>query len=112
MTVWYNTVLKNKIIKDREPKFISWLTSCDFPETQLHSSMLSSIQFFVTPWTVAHQVPLSMEFSRQEHWNKLPFPNPEAQFLISKKGSISSFSVAKIKVRYRLISQKNKRKNK
>ena len=29
---------------------------------------------FVTPWTVAHQAPLSMEFSRQEHWRGLPFP--------------------------------------
>ena len=31
----------------------------------------------VAPWTVAHQVPLSMEFSRQEYWNVLPFPSPE-----------------------------------
>ena len=31
---------------------------------------------FVIPWTVAHQVPLSMEFSRQEYWNGLPFPSP------------------------------------
>ena len=28
------------------------------------------------PWTVACQVPLSMEFSRQEYWNGLPFPSP------------------------------------
>ena len=28
--------------------------------------MLNSIQLFVAPWTVAHQAPLSMEFSRQE----------------------------------------------
>ena len=31
----------------------------------------------VTPWTVACQAPLSMEFSRQEYWNELPFPSPE-----------------------------------
>ena len=31
----------------------------------------------VTPWTVAHQVPLPMEFSRQEHWSGLPIPPPE-----------------------------------
>ena len=30
-----------------------------------------------TLWIVAHQAPLSMEFSRQEHWNGLPFPIPE-----------------------------------
>ena len=30
----------------------------------------------VTSWTVAHQAPLSMEFSRQEYWSGLPFPSP------------------------------------
>jgi len=30
----------------------------------------------VTPWTVAHQAPLSMEFSRQEYWSGLLFPSP------------------------------------
>ena len=29
-----------------------------------------------TPWTVARQAPLSMEFSRQEYWSGLPFPSP------------------------------------
>ena len=28
------------------------------------------------PWTVAHQAPLSMEFSGQEYWSGLPFPSP------------------------------------
>ena len=31
---------------------------------------------FATPWTVARQAPLSMGFSRQEHWSRLPFPSP------------------------------------
>ena len=31
---------------------------------------------FVTLWTVAHQIPLSMGFSRQEYWSGLPFPSP------------------------------------
>ena len=30
----------------------------------------------MTPWTVAHQAPPSMEFSRQESWSGLPFPSP------------------------------------
>ena len=38
--------------------------------------LLSCILFFVTPWTVAHQAPLSMGFSRQEYCNGLPFPSP------------------------------------
>ena len=37
---------------------------------------LSRVQLFVTSWTVAHQAPLSMEFSRQEYWTGLPFPSP------------------------------------
>ena len=32
-----------------------------------------------TPWTVAHQAPLSMEFSRQEYWSGLLFPSPGCQ---------------------------------
>ena len=34
---------------------------------------LSHVQFFATPWTVAVQAFLSMEFSRQEYWSGLPF---------------------------------------
>ena len=30
---------------------------------------------FATPWTVVHQAPLSMGFSRQEYWSGLPFPS-------------------------------------
>ena len=38
--------------------------------------MLNKVQLFTIPWTVAHQAPLSMEFSRQEDWSGLPFPSP------------------------------------
>ena len=31
---------------------------------------------FATPWTVAHQAPLSMGFSTQEYWSGLPFSSP------------------------------------
>ena len=37
---------------------------------------LGDVRLFVTPWTVAHQAPLFMGFSRQEYWNGLPFPSP------------------------------------
>ena len=37
---------------------------------------LSRVRLFATPWTVAHQAPPSMEFSRQEYWSELPFPSP------------------------------------
>ena len=38
------------------------------------SHVLSHIQLFVSPWTVAPQASLSMGFSRQEHQSGLPFP--------------------------------------
>ena len=37
--------------------------------------LLSCVQLFATPWTVAYQTP-SMGFSRQECWSGLPFPSP------------------------------------
>ena len=38
--------------------------------------MLSCVQLFVTPWTIVCQVPLSLEFSRQEYWSGFLFPSP------------------------------------
>ena len=38
------------------------------------SQSLGHVQLFSMPWTVVCQALLYMEFSRQEHWNKLPFP--------------------------------------
>ena len=37
---------------------------------------LSRVRLFATPWTVAYQASLSMEFSRQEYWSGFPFPSP------------------------------------
>ena len=42
-----------------------------------HIVSCSVISDSVTPWTVAHQAPLSMEFSRQKYWSGLPFLSPE-----------------------------------
>ena len=39
--------------------------------------MLSHALLFVIPWTVTCQAPLSMGFSRQEYWSRLPFPSAE-----------------------------------
>ena len=38
--------------------------------------VLSHVQLFAAPWTIACQISLSMEFPRQEYWNGLPFPTP------------------------------------
>ena len=39
-------------------------------------SCFSRVQLFVALWIIAHQAPLSMEFSRQGYWSELPFPSP------------------------------------
>ena len=50
--------------------WLTWLLSaCVF-------SCSNHVQLFATPWTVAHQAPLSMGFSRQDYWSGLPCPSP------------------------------------
>ena len=51
---------------------------CHFP-SPVHVCMLSRfsrVRLCATLWTAADQAPLSMGFSRQEHWSGLPFPSP------------------------------------
>ena len=47
-----------------------------FKKWKVKVKSLSRVWLFATPWTVAYQAPLSMGFSRQEHWSGLPFPSP------------------------------------
>ena len=51
----------------------NWATDT---QVRVCARLLRHIRLFVTPWTVACQAPLSMEFSRQESWCGLPFPTP------------------------------------
>ena len=51
-------------------KFYEWLKV----KGKVSHSVVSDS--FVTPWTVAHQAPLTMGFSRQEYWSRWPFPSP------------------------------------
>ena len=44
--------------------------------SDLKVKLLSRVQLFATPWTVAYQAPPSVGFSRQECWSGLPFPSP------------------------------------
>ena len=71
-------ILENKVIKLYYWgmfHFLNKITVCVL-------SRFSCVWLFATLWKVAHQTPLSMEFSRQEHWSGLPcphqggFPNP------------------------------------
>ena len=52
------------------------LSGDELKQSEVKSESLSHVQLFAALWTVAHQAPLSMEFSRQEHWSGLPFPSP------------------------------------
>ena len=47
---------------------------------KVKGKLLSCVQVLVTPWTAAHQVPLSMGFSRQEYWSGVPLPSPAVLF--------------------------------
>ena len=64
----------------RHPRAISIALICVLgtwaacPREQAY--VLSRVQLCVTLWTVAHQCPLSMRFSRQEYWRGLSFPPP------------------------------------
>ena len=42
----------------------------------VHAQSLSHVRLFATPWTVAHQAPLSVGFPKQEYWNGLLFSPP------------------------------------
>ena len=53
-------------IKQGEPLMFSWVPAC-------MPSRFSRVQLFATPWTLAHQAPLSMGLSRQEYWGAMPF---------------------------------------
>ena len=49
------------------------------------------VQLCPTPWTVAHQVPLSMEYSRQEYWSGLLFPYSRGSSWPRERTQISCF---------------------
>ena len=83
----FNGVCKIKSIFILIPRYIFYLFQCvdictDNAKIEgkilacVHAQSLTCVQLFATPWTVAHQAPLSMQFSRQEYWSGLPFPPP------------------------------------
>ena len=64
-------------IKRLLKSFAHFICACVCVCTHAYMCMLSHfihVRLFATPWTVACQVPLSMEFSRQEYWSGLPCP--------------------------------------
>ena len=66
------SIFQGDTMKSQQPK--ETLTLSLFVVVVIRS--LSHAQLFVTPRTVAHQVPLSMRLSRQAYWSLLPFSSP------------------------------------
>ena len=65
------------------------------PTWQLEGKLLllllncfSRVRLCATLWTAAHQAPLSLGFSRQEHWSGLPFPSPVHTCMLSHFSSV------------------------
>ena len=72
-------VVKTAHFRCREHKFYPWWGTRITNAVQLDQKKvksLSHVRLFATPWTVAHQTPASMGFSRQEYWSGLPFSSP------------------------------------
>ena len=61
MSRYAEHLAQNRDVLCRAPQL--WSHHTDPPASN------SVVRLFVTPWTVVHQAPLSMEFSREEHWS-------------------------------------------
>ena len=63
---------------------------------------LSHVQLLVTPWTAAHQAPLSMGFSRQEYWSGVPLPSPTVNARVHISFQLTVFSMLLLLSHFRL----------
>ena len=77
-TVVLEKTLENPLdCKEIQPVHPKGNQSCVFfGKVKVKVKSLSRVWLLATPWTVAHQAPLSMGFSRQEYWSSLPCPPP------------------------------------
>ena len=66
---------QNSLIHNKN-SYSSFLIFHVFPYMKVKVKLLSRVRLFVTPWTVAHQAPLSMGLSRHEYLSGLPCPPP------------------------------------
>ena len=76
---WLHSCISTKTMVNGEPTNIFLLLLAQpslVPNWLLECSSLSRAWLFATPWTAAHQAPLSIGFSRQGYWSGLPFPSP------------------------------------
>ena len=61
-----------------QPRTLEWvaISFSNAGKWKVKVKLLSRVRLIVTPWTAAHQAPLSMGFSRQEYWSGVPLPSP------------------------------------
>ena len=75
---------------------LSWLLPLSFFSSGLlgesESEVAQLCPTLCDPWTVAHQAPPSMGFSRQEPWSELPFPSPGKEMLGSQEENTSQMT--------------------
>jgi len=77
MTILYQAIYRFSAIPIKlSVPFFTVLEQKNFFLLLLLLSCFSRVQLHATPQMVAHQAPLSLGFSRQEHWIGLPFPSP------------------------------------
>ena len=74
---WFDLLVVQGTLKSLLQHHSSKASILNNTESESEVKSLSRVRLFVTPWTVAYQAPLSMDFSRQEHWSGLPFPSGE-----------------------------------
>ena len=78
----HQTSVNNEMGQDSEhislKCWVHWDENLNLTHCVCVLCVFSCVRLFATPWTVAHQTSLSMEFSKQEYWSGLPFPIPGA----------------------------------
>ena len=65
------------ILQARKLEWVA-ISSSNAWKWKVKVKLLSRVQLLATPWTSAHQAPLSMGFSRQEYWSGVPLPSPKS----------------------------------
>ena len=71
-----STICPGQLPEVRYPFQLFRLCASEVPLLLLLLSRFSRVRLCATPLTAAHQAPLTLGFSRQEHWSALPFPSP------------------------------------
>ena len=62
------------ILQERPLEWVA-ISFCNAWKWKVKVKSLSHVRLLTTPWTAAHQAPLSMGFSRQDYWSGLPLPS-------------------------------------